>query len=79
MVGGVDIRGLAAGFAEWPAGQDALIDAVQCVILAHWEPRGGDPASELDDQDVAELYRVFHDLTGWVPTAAEKAAARPAS
>ena len=75
----MEVRGLEDGFGQWPAGQDALIDAVECVILAHWEPRGGDPASEMDDEDVAELYRVFHDLTGWVPTEAEKAAARTAS
>jgi hypothetical protein len=72
----VDTRGLAEGFARWPAGQDALIDAVQCVILAHWQPRGGDPPSELDDEGIAELYRVFHNLTGWTPTEAQKAAAR---
>jgi hypothetical protein len=70
----MNTRGLAEGFAGWPAGQDALIDAVQCVILAHWQPRGGDPADEIDDGDIAELYRVFHDLTGWAPTEAEKMA-----
>lgn len=75
-VGCVDIRGLAQGSARWPAGQDALIHAVQCVILAHWQPRVGDPDDQFDDEDIAELYRVFHDLTGWTPTEAEKAAAR---
>lgn len=69
--------GLVKGFAAWPTGEDALLDAVECVILAHWNPRGGDPADEIDDEDVAELYRVFRDLTGWAPTVAEKAVARP--
>ena len=71
------IRALTEGFADWPAGQDALIDALECVILAGWEPRDSDPAEDIDDEDVAELYRVFHRLTGWVPTVDEKAAARP--
>jgi hypothetical protein len=72
----VAVRGLTDGFVEWPGGRDALVDAVECVILAHWAPRGSDPATAIDDEDIAELYRVFHDLTGWVPTAAEKAAAQ---
>lgn len=72
----MDTGRLVEGFAAWPTGEDALVDAVECVILAHWNPRGGDPASEIDDEDVAELYRVYRDLTGWAPTVAEKTAAR---
>ena len=78
-MGVMETRGLAAGFAAWPAGEDALTDAVECVILAHWNPACGDPADEIDDEDAAELYRVYRDLTGWIPTAAEKTAARPPS
>jgi hypothetical protein len=64
------------GSPDGPRAKDALIDAVECVILAHWQPRSGDTAGEIDNEDVAELYRVFHALTGWVPTEAEQAAAR---
>jgi hypothetical protein len=73
----METRGLAGGFAAWPTGEDAPIDAVECVILAHWNPADGDPAGEIVDEDVSELYRVYRDLTVWAPTAAEKTAARP--
>jgi hypothetical protein len=67
-----DMRSLTAGFAGWALGEDALIDAVQCVILANWTPD-----QPIGDEDVAELFRVFHDLTGWEPTIEEKEAAQP--
>lgn len=63
---------LAEGFARWPVGEDALADAVECVILAHWTP--GQPIA---DRDIAELWRVYAELTGWEPTEAEKLAAQP--
>jgi hypothetical protein len=65
------MRSLTEGFSSWPMGQDALIDAVECVILANWTP--GQPIA---DPDVVELYRVLHELTGWEPALEEKESAR---
>lgn len=64
---------LAGGFRKWPAGQDALMDAIECVILDRWRP--GTTAEELgeDDANMGELYHVYRRLTGWTP---EEAAAR---
>ena len=65
------MESLADGFAAWPLGQDALMDAVECVILAGWDPE----QRVCHDADVRELYSVYHRLTGWEPTAEEKLAA----
>ena len=67
---GQDLRSLAEAFAGWPLGQDALMDAVECVILANWQP--GQTAADLDP-DVGELWRVYSELTGWQPTEQAKA------
>jgi hypothetical protein len=66
------MRSLTEGFSTWPIGQDALIDAVACVILANWTLD-----QPIADPDVAELYHLFHDLTGWEPTLEEKESAQP--
>lgn len=65
-----DLRSLVEAFAGWPLGQDALMDAVECVILANWQP--GLTASDLGP-DVGELWRVYSELTGWQPTEQAKA------
>jgi hypothetical protein len=47
------------------------MDAIECVILADWTLGG-----PIADEDVGELYRVYHELTGWEPSIEEKEAAR---